>query len=107
MSDKEVARYEGTDFAAAGKRARSTATSAGKEGMPVSRVSDTIYEALTVEKPKPRYVLSNNWLMGWFMPQRVPPRRMDRIIAQKPRAYTGRARLCRVVATYDRSAARG
>ncbi len=81
MSDEEAARYDGTDFAAAGERARTTATSAGKEGMPVSRVSDTIYTALTTEKPKTSYVLSNNWLMGWFMPQRLPPRRMDRIIA--------------------------
>ena len=82
MSDEEITRYEGTDYAAASNNARTTATNAGKEGMPVSRVSDAIYTALTTEKPKASYVLSNNWLMGWYMPQKVPTRRLDRIIAK-------------------------
>lgn len=83
MSKEEIARFEGTDFAAAGKTAHSVASGAGKEGMPVERVADVIYDALTKEKPKPSYVLSNNWLMGWYLPQRVPVRRLDTVIANQ------------------------
>lgn len=77
-----VARYAETDYAQAGKQMQEMALNLGKDGMPASRVADTVYAALTTEKPRASYVLVNNRLMGWYLPRIVPARRLDRIIAK-------------------------
>ena len=82
MGDEEMARYADTDFAQAGAQARETAVGMGGQGMPASRVAGAIHEALTAQKPKTTYLLTNNWLMGWYLPQKVSTRRLDRIIAK-------------------------
>ena len=82
MGEEEVARYADTDYAQAGERTRETALNLGGQGMPAARVARTIAEALTAQKPKASYLLTNNWLMGWYLPRQVPARRLDRIIAK-------------------------
>lgn len=82
MGEEEVARYADTDYAQAGEQTLQTALNLGSQGMPAARVAKTIYEALTAEKPKARYLLANNWLMGWYLPRRDLARRLDRIIAK-------------------------
>jgi NAD(P)-dependent dehydrogenase (short-subunit alcohol dehydrogenase family) len=55
----------------------------GKTGIPVEKVSEVIYEALTKEKPKTRYVLARKLLTSWLLPRYLPDRRFDKIIAQR------------------------
>lgn len=82
MGEAELARYADTDYAAAGRETHATAMRLGRQGMPAARVAGTIREALTVSKPKAAYVLANNWLLGWYLPRRIPVRRLDRMIAK-------------------------
>ena len=83
MDDDEAARYVDTDYAESGSQALETAARLGREGMPAARVAATILEALTSQKPKTAYLLSNNWLMGWYLPRKIPARRLDRLIAKQ------------------------
>ena len=83
MDDGEVARYVDTDYVKSGSFARETAARLGSEGMPASRVAVAIREALTSPKPKTTYLLTNNWLMGWYLPRKYPTRRLDRLIARQ------------------------
>ncbi len=55
----------------------------GKNGIPVEKVSEVIYEALTKEKPKTRYVLARKLLTSWLLPRYLPDRRFDKIIAKR------------------------
>ena len=57
--------------------------SQGKSGIPVERVSEVIFEALTKETPKTRYVLARKLLTGWLLPRYLPDRRFDKIIAKR------------------------
>lgn len=55
----------------------------GKNGIPVEKVSEVIYEAFTKEKPKTRYVLARKLLTSWLLPRYLPDRRFDKIIAKR------------------------
>lgn len=55
----------------------------GKTGIPVEKVSETIYAALTKENPKTRYVLARKLLTNWLLPRYLPDRRFDKIIAKR------------------------
>lgn len=82
MDHEALTRYADTDFAAAGAQAYEAASKLGREGMPAERVAGAIHEALTSERPRTTYLLTNNRLMGWYLPRMVPARRLDRIIAK-------------------------
>lgn len=73
----------GTDYDEVGKKFLETATKLGRESMPVERVSRTVLMALESPKPKPRYILSNNRVLGWLLPRWMPTRMYDRIIASQ------------------------
>ena len=55
----------------------------GSTGMPPERVAYTVREALEVREPKPRYLLTNSWLMGWLLPRWLPTRNYDRLMARQ------------------------
>lgn len=50
-----------------------------RAGLPASVVSDKILTALTVAKPKTRYVIPNEWIRLWLVPRYLPDRWLDRI----------------------------
>ncbi len=52
-------------------------------GMPVEIVSKTIAHALTADRPKIRYPLPNQWLMGWLFPRFLPQRWIDNVITKQ------------------------
>jgi NAD(P)-dependent dehydrogenase (short-subunit alcohol dehydrogenase family) len=79
----DMARYAQTDYAEMAAAMRETAVRLGREGMPASAIAKAIRLALETPKPKTRYVLANNWLMGWVLPRRMPGRMLDRIIAKQ------------------------
>jgi NAD(P)-dependent dehydrogenase (short-subunit alcohol dehydrogenase family) len=73
----------GTDYDEAGLKFLETASKLGREAMPVERVSRTVMLALETPKPKARYILSNNRLLGWLVPRWMPTRMYDRIIGAR------------------------
>lgn len=55
----------------------------GQSGIPVEKVSQVIFEALTKEKPKTRYAIARKLLSGWLLPRYLPARMFDNIIAKR------------------------
>ncbi len=55
----------------------------GKTGIPVEKVSEVIYTALTASKPKTRYVIARKLLTGWLLPRYLPDRMFDQIVGKR------------------------
>lgn len=55
----------------------------GRSGIPVEKVSEVIFEALTKEKPKARYALARKMLSGWLLPRYLPARMFDNVVAKR------------------------
>jgi NAD(P)-dependent dehydrogenase (short-subunit alcohol dehydrogenase family) len=77
-----------SDYAATAYRdivARMSAFIAESEAsaLPVERVADAVMVALTVRRPRTRYVVTRNTLINFILPRLLPDRVMDRLIAGK------------------------
>lgn len=75
--------YSDTEYAEIVPRVRETLARLEQEGMPPERVSRTIRQALESPRPKTRYVVANNWLLGWILPRWLPDRWLDRLVARQ------------------------
>jgi NAD(P)-dependent dehydrogenase (short-subunit alcohol dehydrogenase family) len=79
----ELDRYAETDYAEAAALMRETTTNIGRTAMPVEPVAKAIRLALEASRPKTRYVLANNWLLGWIAPRWLPDRLLDWAITKQ------------------------
>lgn len=79
----DTTKYEQTDYKNLLDGMKKVFVSQGKAGIPVKTVSETIYHALTAERPKTRYVLARKLLSGWLIPRYLPDRRLDKIFAKR------------------------
>lgn len=75
--------YADTAFGPALRKMAEATDANGSTGMPPQRVAFTVREALEVRDPKPRYLLTNSWLMGWMVPRWLPTRVYDRLMARQ------------------------
>lgn len=76
-------QYAETDYAESATQMHQMATRLGQEGMCVDSVAKAVRLALESSNPKPRYVIANNWLFGWWLPRRLPTRWMDWAIGKQ------------------------
>ncbi len=81
--DLDTAQYNETAYKGMLDGMKRVFVNQGKNGIPVEKVSEVIYEALTKEKPKTRYVLARKLLTSWLLPRYLPDRRFDKIIAKR------------------------
>ena len=51
-----------------------------RNALPVSAVTRRIVDALTLDRPKARYVVSDRWVRHWLLPRLLPDRWVDRAI---------------------------
>ncbi len=79
----DVAIYADTDYYGVMRRMQKMFVRQGQTGIPVERVSEAIYKALTAPRPKTRYALARKWLTGWFLPRHLPDRWVDKMIWKK------------------------
>ena len=79
----DVDVYAGTRYYDVMRRMQKMFVRQGQTGIPVARVSETIYKALTAPHPKTRYALARKWLTGWFLPRYLPDRWVDKMIWKK------------------------
>ncbi len=71
--------FIGTDYEKAALNTQKYIIERGRNGMPVTAVSDTIRQALESKRPRARYpVVRQKWL-NWLLPQWLPDRWLDRI----------------------------
>lgn len=78
-----AALYADTAYASSVVQMAEMTSRLGSEGMAVEPVARAIRLAMEDSSPKARYVLANNWLMGWALPRRLPTRLMDWVISQQ------------------------
>ena len=46
-------------------------------------ITDVVIEAMTSSRPKTRYAIPNQQLMGWVLPRVMPDRWLDQMIAKQ------------------------
>ena len=54
----------------------------GASGFPATVIGNTVYQALTTKNPKVRYAVVPNRLTNWIIPQLIPMRILDKLVAQ-------------------------
>ncbi|MFZ0546350.1 MAG: SDR family oxidoreductase [Candidatus Promineifilaceae bacterium] len=79
----DTSQYAETDYADLLGPVQKTIVRQGQMGVPVERVSEKIWAALTEERPKSRYVIPRKWLSGWILPRWLPDRMFDNIVAKR------------------------
>jgi len=79
----DITPYLQTDYADAVQRLRNYMVTEGRKGYTPERIGTVIWQALTVANPPVRYGYSvvPRPLMSWVLPQLLPKRLLDRIIA--------------------------
>ena len=78
----DTTRYANTDYAAPLKRFYDWFFSTGRSGLPASRIGELTCRALTVPKPRARYVILRRKFFNWTIPRALPDRWLDRIMAR-------------------------
>lgn len=79
----DVERYADTDYGEILRKFQQVMVEQGRRGFPVSRVTDVVVEAMTSDRPKARYAIPNQQLMGWVLPRVMPDRWLDQMIAKQ------------------------
>jgi NAD(P)-dependent dehydrogenase (short-subunit alcohol dehydrogenase family) len=54
-----------------------------RRALPVQRIAGLIAKVLEHPRPRTRYPVPLGWLSGWFLPQRLPDRVFDRLVARR------------------------
>jgi NAD(P)-dependent dehydrogenase (short-subunit alcohol dehydrogenase family) len=75
-------RFRETLYAEALAKFESYAAKEGASGYPPSVIGDVVWQALTREHPKIRYAVVPNRLTNWIIPQLIPMRILDKLVAQ-------------------------
>ena len=78
----DVDRYADTDYAVSAAKMQKTLVDLGRQGLPAEKISAIIRQALESPKPKARYVIANNFLVGWLLPQWLPTRWFDKMLGR-------------------------
>ncbi|MBK7896893.1 MAG: SDR family oxidoreductase [Anaerolineaceae bacterium] len=81
--DLDTEPYQETPYKGMMEGMKKLFISQGESGIPVEKVSEVIYEALTKERPKTRYAIARKWLTNWLLPRYLPARLFDTIIAKR------------------------
>jgi len=75
-------RFRETPYAEALARFESYAAKEGANGYSPSVIGNVVWQALTREHPKIRYAVVPNRLTNWIIPQLIPMRILDKLVAQ-------------------------
>lgn len=78
---EDLDRYKNTDYYESGEKFQKYAINRGRNGLPVERVSDVIFQALTAAKPRVRYSVTPKPFTSWLMSM-LPKRFIDKIVAK-------------------------
>jgi short-subunit dehydrogenase len=77
----DVFPYVGSDYEGILQFVQDYTIKRGRNGLPVESVSAVIRRALEKKRPKTRYPVVRNRLISWWLPQLLPDRLIDRVIA--------------------------
>jgi NAD(P)-dependent dehydrogenase (short-subunit alcohol dehydrogenase family) len=80
--DHDISPYAATDYAPIVKTLHDDLSGQRDDALPVEAVSRVIRRALTVRRPKTRYVVPNSPLTRWWIPHWLPDRWLDFVVAR-------------------------
>jgi NAD(P)-dependent dehydrogenase (short-subunit alcohol dehydrogenase family) len=75
-------RFGETPFTEALARFEQYAAKEGANGFPAAVIGTTVWHALTAKNPKVYYAVVPNRLTNWIIPQLIPMRTLDKLVAQ-------------------------
>jgi hypothetical protein len=75
-------RFRETPYAEALAKFESYAAKEGASGYSPDVIGNIVWQALTREQPKVRYAVVPNRLTNWTIPQLIPMRILDKLVAQ-------------------------
>jgi NAD(P)-dependent dehydrogenase (short-subunit alcohol dehydrogenase family) len=78
----DLAAFAGSDYAPILERYKAYMIADGRKGLPPERIGAVVRHALTVARPRTRYVAMRGPLLGFTLPRLLPPRLLDRLIAR-------------------------
>jgi NAD(P)-dependent dehydrogenase (short-subunit alcohol dehydrogenase family) len=81
--DLDIEKYAGTDYYDLVRRLKPALVTQGQNGLPVAKVSEMIWRALTTSRPRARYALVSNWLTDWILPRWLPDRWFDNMVRRR------------------------
>jgi NAD(P)-dependent dehydrogenase (short-subunit alcohol dehydrogenase family) len=76
-------QYDNTDYKQSYKKMNDFMSAMGPQGVTVEKVGELVHHTITTDKPKVRYAIAPNMLTDWLIPQNLPKRMLDNIIAGK------------------------
>jgi NAD(P)-dependent dehydrogenase (short-subunit alcohol dehydrogenase family) len=79
----QITRLSNTPYGKASRAVYDYMMNAGRNGLEPSDVGDLVWHALSTEKPKVRYEILRRPFMDAQLPRLLPPRMVDRTIAQR------------------------
>ena len=77
-----TARFRDTPFAEALAKFERYAEQEGATGFPAEVIAEAVCRALTSSRPKVRYAVVPRRLTNWIIPQLIPMRTLDRLVAR-------------------------
>ncbi len=78
-----VSEYAPTEYAGAMAKFVSGMIQGGRKGYPPERIGQTVWKALTTVRPRTAYEVVPQAFQNWILPQRLPKRTLDRMIAKQ------------------------
>jgi NAD(P)-dependent dehydrogenase (short-subunit alcohol dehydrogenase family) len=75
-------RFRHTPYAEALDKFERYSLKEGASGYPPEVIGNAVWRALTTARPKVRYAIVPNRLTNWIIPQMIPMRILDKLVAQ-------------------------
>ena len=79
----DASRYVGTEYEPLLRRFLTAALKSGRSGLPPEAVGETVWTAISVERPRTFYPVLRGRLLNWTIPLALPSRLVDRLIAMR------------------------
>lgn len=77
----DITPFLNTPFAPGLERIKKYMIDMGKKGFPPEKLGQVVWHALSADQPKTRYAVVPGRLMNWTIPQLLPKRTVDKMIA--------------------------
>jgi len=79
----DFSRYEDTEYADALERMRQSSQKMGERGLEPEQIGKLVVEIFDNPSPKTRYPVMKNKFTRWTLPQLLPSRMLDRMLARR------------------------
>jgi NAD(P)-dependent dehydrogenase (short-subunit alcohol dehydrogenase family) len=80
---QDASRYAATEYAPFLQKFLASALRSGRSGLPAEAVGETVWTALSTDRPRTFYPVLRRRLLNWTIPLALPARVLDRLIAKR------------------------